>query len=414
MAEQGDSIRRILAVLVWDQAVRLWTTLAEADTDALPLTDSRVADSRATCELLAQAFLKAAPRSEPPPYQSHRRRHPAPARPGHLPVSDATAGVAVGDQVAQAANRAAVAAGDIAPDPFTPQPLDAAALTGTPAERLALVEAALRAADDHAADSVKAARIRWTIEKGAALKILVDQVLYTARGHTSLATYADEVLHTSRDNVYKTIEAADALRTVLAATRVSKILDTPPNASQAKVLAPVLCITTISDVCQNGSIKTRNPDTGQPYDTDTPALKNWLTAWANKVIRPRLVNTLRALHEKAPNAKIVLMGYPRLPEKNGSCVLGIGTGEAPWLNEMGDVVATEMKGAVSDAGSYAVFADPRSAFAGQAICGDPETMHHPQWALQGRHQADLDEVVPPQGLRNGALRTKALQDALAR
>ncbi|MEU3633009.1 hypothetical protein AB0F34_20820, partial [Streptomyces fradiae] len=141
-----------------------------------------------------------------------------------------------------AANRAAVAAGDIAPDPFTPQPLDAAALTGTPAERLALVEAALRAADDHAADSVKAAKIRWTIEKGAALKILVDQHLYTARGHTSLATYADEVLHTSRDNVYKTIEAADALRTVLAATRVSKIFDTPPNASQAKVLAPVLAL----------------------------------------------------------------------------------------------------------------------------------------------------------------------------
>lgn len=30
------------------------------------------------------------------------------------------------------------------------------------------------------------------------------------------------------------------------------------------------CITAIADVCQNGSIKTRNPDTGQAYDTDTP------------------------------------------------------------------------------------------------------------------------------------------------
>ncbi|MFG3210889.1 hypothetical protein [Streptomyces tendae] len=135
------------------------------------------------------------------------------------------------------------------------------------------------------------------------------------------------------------------------------------------------CITSISDVCQNGTIKARNPDTGQSYDNDTPALKDWLPAWAHNVIRPRLVKTLRALHDQAPNAKIVLMGYPRLLEKKGSCVIGIGTEEAPWLNEMGDVVAAEMKGAVSDTGSYAVFADPRAAFAGQAICGDPETIH---------------------------------------
>ncbi|MEV1069967.1 SGNH/GDSL hydrolase family protein [Streptomyces sp. NPDC050263] len=146
------------------------------------------------------------------------------------------------------------------------------------------------------------------------------------------------------------------------------------------------CIMTVTELCQNGSIKARNPDTGSEYDNDTPALKNWLPAWANKVIRPLLAKTLNALHEQAPNAKIVLMGYPRLLEKSGSCVPGIGTEEAPWLNEMGDVVATEMKGAVSDAGSYAVFADPRAAFAGEAICGDTETIHG--IVLTGHSRAD--------------------------
>ncbi|MDN3297597.1 GDSL-type esterase/lipase family protein [Streptomyces ficellus] len=174
------------------------------------------------------------------------------------------------------------------------------------------------------------------------------------------------------------------------------------------------CITAISDVCQNGSIKTRNPDTGMPYDTDTPELKRWLPAWAHTVIRPRLVKTLRALHEKAPNAKIVLMGYPRLLEKNGSCVVGIGTEEAPWLNEMGDVVATEMKGAVSDAGSYAVFADPRSAFAGQAICGDPETIHG--ITLTGHSKADTKPISMKSfhpKVSGTAHYAKAFQDALA-
>lgn len=174
------------------------------------------------------------------------------------------------------------------------------------------------------------------------------------------------------------------------------------------------CITTISDVCQNGSIKTRNPDTGDAYDTDTPALKDWLPAWAHNVIRPRLAKTLRALHDQAPNAKIVLMGYPRLLEKSGSCVPGIGAAEAPWLNEMGDVVATEMKGAVSDTGSYAVFADPRAAFAGQAICGDPETIHG--IVLTGHSNADTTgtsmKSFHPK-VSGTAHYAKAFEDALA-
>ncbi|MFK3735016.1 hypothetical protein ACI2LJ_32655 [Streptomyces sp. NPDC088090] len=132
---------------------------------------------------------------------------------------------------------AAIAAGDV-----VLAPLDPAALTGTPAERLAQVEAALRAADAHAGRSVRAAKVRWTIEKGTALAILVEHDLYTAAGFTWLDAYATEVLHISRDNVYKTIEAATVLRAVLDAERVSKIFYTPPNVSQAKALAPLLAL----------------------------------------------------------------------------------------------------------------------------------------------------------------------------
>jgi hypothetical protein len=88
------------------------------------------------------------------------------------------------------------------------------------------------------------------------------------------------------------------------------------------------------------------------------------------------------------------MGYPRLLERNGQCVAGIGTEEGPWLNDMSDLVATEMKGAVDDANAQnqdnAVFADPRSAFAGQAICGDPETING--IVLTGHAKADTKPV----------------------
>lgn len=65
------------------------------------------------------------------------------------------------------------------------------------------------------------------------------------------------------------------------------------------------------------------------------------------------------------------MGYPRLLEGVGGCVLGIGTEEAPWLNSMADTLAKEMQGAVDDANrlyaAKAVFSDPRDEFAGKAI-----------------------------------------------
>ncbi|MFH8259317.1 ParA family protein [Streptomyces roseolus] len=60
-AEQRDSIRDIFGNLVWEPAIKVRTTLAEANPDTLPLTDARVAEPRAMYELLAQSFLKAVP-----------------------------------------------------------------------------------------------------------------------------------------------------------------------------------------------------------------------------------------------------------------------------------------------------------------------------------------------------------------
>ncbi|MFF1832875.1 SGNH/GDSL hydrolase family protein [Streptomyces sp. NPDC058231] len=149
------------------------------------------------------------------------------------------------------------------------------------------------------------------------------------------------------------------------------------------------CITALT-VCNNNSIDAVDPDNGQKTGSGTGDLDQWAPTWLHDQIRPRLATTLNELHKRAPNAKIVLMGYPKLLEKDGSCVLGIGTEEAPWLNEMADTLATEMQGAVNDAntlyGAKAVFSDPRDEFAGKAICGDPETVNG--IVLSGHSQAD--------------------------
>ncbi|WP_064457286.1 SGNH/GDSL hydrolase family protein [Streptomyces hygroscopicus] len=132
------------------------------------------------------------------------------------------------------------------------------------------------------------------------------------------------------------------------------------------------------DLCQDTSIDNKDPDDGHTLPGNTGPLKDWAPKWLHDQIRPRIAKTLNVIHGKAPNAKIVLMGYPRLLSAGGQCIPGIGTEEAPWLNQVADTLDEEMKGAVSDAnqsGAKAVFADPRNEFEGKTVCGDPEDVN---------------------------------------
>jgi hypothetical protein len=93
-------------------------------------------------------------------------------------------------------------------------------------------------------------------------------------------------------------------------------------------------------------------------------------------VKASIKNVLSAVHVRAPNAKIALMGYPLLLENQGQCVPGIGTSEAPWMNQMGDRLALRMGEAATESGTWVRFSDPRTNFAGKAICGTPEEMVH--------------------------------------
>ncbi|WP_328753606.1 ParA family protein (plasmid) [Streptomyces sp. NBC_00285] len=60
-SEQRDSVRRIFGDLVWDPIVKFREALATGNNNAIPLTESRFSESRATYELLTQTFLKEIP-----------------------------------------------------------------------------------------------------------------------------------------------------------------------------------------------------------------------------------------------------------------------------------------------------------------------------------------------------------------
>ncbi|MFE3187117.1 SGNH/GDSL hydrolase family protein [Streptomyces violascens] len=152
---------------------------------------------------------------------------------------------------------------------------------------------------------------------------------------------------------------------------------------------PVPILTT----CPYAELDNVDPTTGKETTGTTGALKDWAPGWLHNGVRPQIVKTLNAIHDRAPSAKVVLTGYPRLVEKKHGCLPGIYEDiENDWIRDLADNLATEMKGATQDAGPWSVFFDPRDNFDGKAICGAPESIHG--IVEQGREQADNDAPAP--------------------
>lgn len=120
-------------------------------------------------------------------------------------------------------------------DPFAPQPVDPAAVTGSAEQRLAAFEAAIDRAKETAGTTLKAARARFVVEAGTALRAIRDEDggLYKVT-HETFEEYIAARWDMDRTRAYQLIDAAPVMQVM------SKIFDTAPVESHARVLAPVL------------------------------------------------------------------------------------------------------------------------------------------------------------------------------
>lgn len=123
-------------------------------------------------------------------------------------------------------------------------------------------------------------------------------------------------------------------------------------------------------------------------------LKDAVPRQMNEVVGPAVKQALLEIRRRAPNAAIVLMGYPRLFD--GPCVVGIGPETYPWLGRMADVLAAAMQKSADEVsattGGRVYFADPRAEFAGKAVCGFPETVHQ---VIVARTQGESPTTIEP-------------------
>ena len=107
---------------------------------------------------------------------------------------------------------------------------------------------------------------------------------------------------------------------------------------------------------------------------ETLPLKQAIPQLIRTMVIPSIETDLTGIHARARNARIVLMGYPRLLSGDAWCLGGtLSVGEVDFLNQMADVLADEMRlltARLDD--QYAIrFSDPRAAFENKGVCGFP-------------------------------------------
>lgn len=105
------------------------------------------------------------------------------------------------------------------------------------------------------------------------------------------------------------------------------------------------------------------------------------------VLPARLVNLYNELQRLAPNARIIVLGYPRLYELGGSCWVGLSETKRAAINSAADALAEVTAKAAANAGVR--FVDMREPFDGHEICS------YGRWWLHSVNLFNLVESYHP-------------------
>jgi len=90
-------------------------------------------------------------------------------------------------------------------------------------------------------------------------------------------------------------------------------------------------------------------------------------AYARNTLPGLLDGVYGQIRNRAPNARVIVLGYPHIYQLGGSCSVGLSETKRAAINQSSDVLAAVISGR---AGAFGfTFVDGRSAFDGHEICG---------------------------------------------
>lgn len=121
-----------------------------------------------------------------------------------------------------------------------------------------------------------------------------------------------------------------------------------------------------SDVITECALPAWASDCDEAVDTAQTYVRETLPA--------RLRTLYASIRAKAPSARVAVVGYPRLFQgEDCNAATFFSPDDETRLNQTADLLDTTLRTAASGAGFG--FVDPRSAFAGHAVCDDPEWLN---------------------------------------
>ncbi|MER5213407.1 SGNH/GDSL hydrolase family protein [Streptomyces sp. NPDC002838] len=107
---------------------------------------------------------------------------------------------------------------------------------------------------------------------------------------------------------------------------------------------------------------------------------NTAKAYVDTTLPGRLDGVYSAIRTKAPNARVVVLGYPRFYKLGTSCV-GLSETKRKAINDAADHLDTAIAKRAADHGF--VFGDVRPTFTGHEICSGSSWLHSLNWLNVG-------------------------------
>ncbi|SFC90965.1 SGNH/GDSL hydrolase family protein [Streptomyces aidingensis] len=93
----------------------------------------------------------------------------------------------------------------------------------------------------------------------------------------------------------------------------------------------------------------------------------------------RLDAVYKAIRSQAPHAHVVVLGYPRMYQLNGSCWFGLSEQSRAAINSASDNLSEETAKRAADHGF--TYGDVRPAFSGHEICSGDSWLHSVTWPV---------------------------------
>lgn len=107
---------------------------------------------------------------------------------------------------------------------------------------------------------------------------------------------------------------------------------------------------------------------------------NQAKAYATNTLPGLLDNVYGQIRTRAPYARVIVMGYPRLYKVPGSCSVGLSDTKRSAINSAADTLHTVISGRAA-ARSFA-YRDLRTAFTGHEICSSDWWLNSLSWPVE--------------------------------